>query len=104
MSATVDSLRALADELQIATATPKTADASILNCYRIHAMHIRAIEREVIKARRQEERDRRDNWLDNFAHGIYVMELHWARLLAGSATHRVGVSIKRVRRHVEGAA
>jgi hypothetical protein len=97
-------MQALADELRAATAAPQTADAPDLNRYRIHAIRTRAIEREVIRERRQEERDRRARWLNDFAHGIYVMELHWTRMLVSSATHRVGVSIKRVRRHVEGAA
>ena len=104
MSACVDRLNTLADELQAATTSPKTGDAPDLNRQRIHAMYMQAIERKVIRERRREEREQRDHWLDNFAHGIYVMELHWARLLASSATHRVGISIKRVRRHVEGAA
>ena len=104
MSVCVDRLNVLADEFQAATTQPKTADASDLNRLRIHAMHIRAIECKVVQERRREERERRDHWLEKFAHGIYVMELHWTRMLASSATHRVGVSIKRVRRHVEGAA
>ena len=104
MSACVNRLQVLADELQATTVTPKTADALNPNRLRIHAMHMLAIERKVVRERRREERERRDNWLDKFAHGIYVMELHWTRMLARSATHRVGISIKRVRRHVEGAA
>lgn len=99
MSVCVDRLNVLADEFQAATTQPKTADASDLNRLRIHAMHIK-----VVQERRREERERRDHWLEKFAHGIYVMELHWTRMLASSATHRVGVSIKRVCRHVEGAA
>ena len=47
---------------------------------------------------------RHQRWLEAFAHGIYVMELRWTCLLARSATHRIGVSDKRIRRHVEGAA
>lgn len=104
MSACVDRLNTLADELQAATTSPKTGDAPDLNRQRIHAMHMQAIERKVIRERRREERERRDNWLDKFAHGIYVMELHWTRMLARSATHHVGVSEKHVRRHVKGAA
>jgi len=104
MSATVDSLRVLANELQATTATPQTADASDLTHYRIHAIRVRAIEREVIKERRREEHNRRARWLNDFAHGIYVLELQWACLLTRSATHHVGVSEKHVRRHVEGAA
>jgi hypothetical protein len=97
-------LNTLADELQAATTSPKTGDAPDLNRQRIHAMYMQAIERKVIRERRREERERRDNWLDKFAHGIYVMELHWTRMLARSATHHVGVSEKHVRRHVKGAA
>ena len=104
MSPTVDSLRMLADELQATTTSPKTADAPDLTHYRIHAIRTRVIEQEVIKERRQEEHDRRARWLNDFAHGIYVLELQWACLLARSATRNVGVSEKHVRRHVKGAA
>jgi hypothetical protein len=67
-------------------------------------VRMRSIERKLLRERRSEECEQRDHWLEKFAHGIYVMELRWTRLLARSATHRVGISIKRTRRHVEGAA
>ena len=81
--------QALADELHVLTARNETADAPIKNHARIHAMRTHRIEREMIAQRQYEAEERRIHWLDRFAHGIYTMELHWTKLLARSATHRV---------------
>ena len=82
--------QALADELHVLTVRQETADAPIKNHVRIRAMRIHRIEREMIALRQHEAQERRLYWLDKFAQGIYTMELHWTKLLARSATHRVG--------------
>jgi hypothetical protein len=82
--------RALADELHVLTTRNETADAPIKNHACIHAMRIHRIEREMTAQRQHEAEERRIHWLDKFAHGIYTMELRWTKLLARSATHRVG--------------
>jgi hypothetical protein len=79
----------LIDELIATTTRSETADAPIKNPARIHAMRVHRIEREMIVQRQHEAEERRIHWLDKFAHGIYTMELHWTKLLARSATHRV---------------
>jgi len=85
-------LNALADELQAATAAPQTADAPDRDHRRLCVIRRRAIERELEEERRRDVQERRARWLDDFAHGIYVMEMRWAYLLARQWKHHVGAA------------
>ena len=92
-------LNALADELQAATTAPQTADAAVPSQYTESYLrllkHNRISERldqEVLAMRLFAARNHRARWLDDFAHGIYVMEMRWAYMPARQWKHHVGVA------------